>query len=202
MCTRLSASRLTRAWSRRRKRRDAAHAQTVMPTWRVQNDMGAGQQATNKNPFRLLMHVPVPWVFVLAYLIGVGLQYAWPPHLPTVALPGVSITGGVLFGIGAAIAGWGLLTFRRARTTTVPGRVSSQLVTWGPYRFSRNPMYVGLVLAYLGEAGILRQVWPVFLLPLTVAYINWVVIPVEEGKLKEVFGEDYEQYRARVRRWA
>jgi protein-S-isoprenylcysteine O-methyltransferase Ste14 len=116
----------------------------VMPTWRVQNDMGAAQQATNKNPFRLLMHVPVPWVFVLAYLIGVGLQYAWPPHLATVALPGVSITGGVLFGIGAAIAGWGLLTFRRARTTTVPGRVSSQLVTWGPYRFSRNPMYVGL----------------------------------------------------------
>jgi protein-S-isoprenylcysteine O-methyltransferase Ste14 len=41
----------------------------------------------------------------------------------------------------------------------------------------------------------------VFLLPLTVAYINWVVIPVEEGKLKEVFGEEYEQYRARVRRW-
>ena len=172
-----------------------------MPTWRVQNDMGAGQQATNKNPFWLLMHIPVPWVFVLTYLIGVGLQYAWPPHLATVTHPGVSITGGVLFVIGAAIAGWGLLTFRRARTTTVPGRESSQLVTWGPYRFSRNPMYVGLVLAYLGEAGILRQVWPVFLLLLTVAYINWVVIPVEEGKLKEVFGEVYEQYRARVRRW-
>jgi protein-S-isoprenylcysteine O-methyltransferase Ste14 len=147
------------------------------------------------------MRVPVPWVFVLGYLIGVGLQYAWPPRPVTVALPAVSIAGGVLFLIGAAIASWGLLTFLRARTTTVPGRVSSQLVTWGPYRFSRNPMYVGLVLAYLGEAGILRQVWPVFLLPFTVAYINWVVIPVEEGKLKEVFGEDYEQYRARVRRW-
>jgi protein-S-isoprenylcysteine O-methyltransferase Ste14 len=62
-------------------------------------------------------------------------------------------------------------------------------------------MYVGLVLAYLGEAGILGQVWPMFLLPLTVAYMNWVVIPVEEGKLKEVFGEAYERYRARVRRW-
>jgi protein-S-isoprenylcysteine O-methyltransferase Ste14 len=172
-----------------------------MPTWGAQNDMGAAQQGSNRNLFRLLMHVPVPWVFVLTYLIGAGLQYAWPPHLATVALPGVSIIGGVLFGIGAAIAGWGLLTFRRARTTTVPGSVSSQLVTWGPYRFSRNPMYVGLVLAYLGEAGILRQVWPMFLLPLTVAYMNWVVIPVEEGKLKEVFGEAYEQYRARVRRW-
>jgi len=163
--------------------------------------MGAAQQASSKNPFRLLIHVPVPWVFVLTYLVGAGVQYAWSPHLATVALPGIRIMGGVLFGIGSAIAGWGLLTFRSARTTTVPGRVSSQLVTWGPYRFSRNPMYVGLVLAYLGEAGILRQIWPVFLLPLTVAYINWVVIPVEEGKLKEVFREEYEQYRARVRRW-
>jgi protein-S-isoprenylcysteine O-methyltransferase Ste14 len=147
------------------------------------------------------MSVPVPWVFVLTYLIGVGVQYSWPLHLATVALPGVSIIGGVFFGIGAAIAGWGLLTFLKARTTTVPGSVSSQLVTWGPYRLSRNPMYVGLVLAYLGEAGILRQIWPVFLLPLTVAYINWVVIPVEERKLKEVFGEEYERYRARVHRW-
>jgi protein-S-isoprenylcysteine O-methyltransferase Ste14 len=147
------------------------------------------------------MHVPVPWVFVLAYLIGIGLQYAWPIDLSTVPLPGISATGDVLFCIGVAIAGWGQLVFWRARTTTVPGRVSFRLVTWGPYRFSRNPMYVGLVLVYLGEAGILRQAWPVFVLPLTVAYINWVVIPVEEGKLKEVFGEDYEQYRARIRRW-
>jgi protein-S-isoprenylcysteine O-methyltransferase Ste14 len=60
-------------------------------------------------------------------------------------------SGGILFAIGAFIAGWGLVIFRRARTTTIPGRVSSQLVTWGPYRFSRNPMYVGLITAYLGE---------------------------------------------------
>jgi protein-S-isoprenylcysteine O-methyltransferase Ste14 len=62
-------------------------------------------------------------------------------------------------------------------------------------------MYVGLTLAYLGEAGILHQTWPVILLPLTVAYLNWIVIPVEEAKLKEVFGDEYERYRAAVRRW-
>jgi protein-S-isoprenylcysteine O-methyltransferase Ste14 len=107
----------------------------------------------------------------------------------------------MLFGIGAAIAGWGLLTFRMARTTTVPGRASSRLVIWGPYRFSRNPMYVGLMVAYLGEAGILQHVWPVCLLPLIVAYVNWIVIPVEEAKLKEVFADDYERYRASVNRW-
>ena len=163
--------------------------------------MSTAQQRSISNPLRLLMHVPVPWVFILMYLAGVGTEYVWPLHAAPEALPGISVAGGVFFGIGAVVAGWGLLTFRRARTTTVPGKMSSQLVTWGPYRFSRNPMYVGLTLAYLGEAGILRQVWPVILLPLTVAYINWVVIPVEEGKLKEVFGEEYERYRARVRRW-
>jgi len=91
--------------------------------------------------------------------------------------------------------------FRKAKTTTVPGRSSAQLVTSGPYRFTRNPMYVGLTLAYLGEAGLLRQIWPAILLPLTIAYVNWTVIPVEEAKLEEVFPSAYQQYRSRVRRW-
>jgi len=163
--------------------------------------MSATQQKGSRNPLRLLLHVPVPWVFVLTYLVGVGLEHTFPFRMAAAVLTGVSAAGGVMFGIGAVIAAWGLLTFQRARTTTVPGRASSQLVTWGLYRFSRNPMYVGLTLAYFGEAAILRQVWPALLLPLTVAYVNWVVIPVEEGKLKEVFGEAYERYRARVRRW-
>jgi protein-S-isoprenylcysteine O-methyltransferase Ste14 len=62
-------------------------------------------------------------------------------------------------------------------------------------------MYVGLIFAYLGEAGILHQVWPVLLLPFTVSYINWMVIPLEEARLKEVFELEYEAYCARVRRW-
>jgi protein-S-isoprenylcysteine O-methyltransferase Ste14 len=150
---------------------------------------------------RVLLHIPVPWVFVLMYLIGVVLEAAWPLGLLPAELNGITVAGGVLFAIGAVIAGWGLLLFRRARTTTVPGRASSQMVTWGPYRFTRNPMYVGLTLAYLGEAGILHQTWPAFLLPLVVAYVNWIVIPVEEAKLKEVFGDEYERYKTSVRRW-
>jgi protein-S-isoprenylcysteine O-methyltransferase Ste14 len=73
-------------------------------------------------------------------------------------------------------------------------------VTAGPYRFTRNPMYVGLVLAYLGEQGMLLQVWPLLLLVLTVVYVNWFVIPVEETSLRS-FGPVYDAYRARVRRW-
>ena len=153
-------------------------------------------------PFRVLLRIPVPWVFVLTYLVGVALEFALPIHVGAAVGPNVTLAlGGVVFAIGAIIAGWGLLTFRKARTTTVPGRVSSALVTWGPYRFSRNPMYVGLAIAYLGEAAILRHVWPVILLPLMIGYVNWVVIPLEQFRLTESFGEEYTQYRARVRRW-
>jgi len=158
---------------------------------------------SRKNPLQLLVqHVPVPWVFVLTYLCGVGLEYGLPLIHPALeSLSAVKVVGGGLFIAGAALAGWGWLTFRRVRTTTVPGQASSRLVTWGPYRFSRNPMYTGLSVAYVGEAGMLAQVWPLLLLPLVVAYLNWMVIPVEERKLEEDFGGVYDQYRRQVRRW-
>jgi protein-S-isoprenylcysteine O-methyltransferase Ste14 len=147
------------------------------------------------------MVIPVPWVFVLTYILGAVLEHLFPLCPVDWGPRGLIVAGGVVFGIGAIIAGWGLVTFRRARTTTVPGKASSRLVTWGPYRFTRNPMYVGLIIAYLGEAVLLRQLWPLFLLPLIAAYLNWIVIPVEESKLKEVFPEGYDNYRSRVRRW-
>jgi protein-S-isoprenylcysteine O-methyltransferase Ste14 len=147
------------------------------------------------------MRVPVPWVFILAYLLGVSFELYWPSRIPQSAGTVFRVGGGVLMSAGAVVAAWSLAIFWREQTTTVPGKTSARLVTWGPYRFSRNPMYVALVMAYLGEAGILVQAWPVACLPLVVAYLNWIVIPVEESKLREAFGETYEQYRSQVRRW-
>ena len=164
--------------------------------------MNALRQDAVAGPFRLLMLVPVPWVFVLTYLIGAGLEYVWPARLGGEVSGRVTLSvGAALFTLGAVIAGWGLVTFRRARTTTVPGEPSSRLVTWGPYRYSRNPMYVGLATAYLGEAFLLRQVWPAVLLLIVLAYVNCVVIPVEQAKLTEVFDAEYAAYQRRVRRW-
>src|SRR3954471_4582257 len=158
---------------------------------------------TALHPLRLLLRIPVPWVFVLAYLAGAAVESFLAPRVaPRVLwLPGIRLVGGALLGIGVVIAGWGWLTFRRARTTTVPGERSATLVTWGPYRRTRNPMYIGLTLAYLGEAGLLRQLCPLALLPLVIAYLNWVGIPLEESKLLEGFGDQYEGYRERGRRW-
>ncbi len=86
------------------------------------------------------MRVPVPWVFVLTYLVGVALESISPTTTLRDIARMSTITGAVVFTFGAVIAGWGLAIFRKARTTTVPGQPSAKLVTWGPYRFTRNPM--------------------------------------------------------------
>jgi protein-S-isoprenylcysteine O-methyltransferase Ste14 len=150
---------------------------------------------------RTLLRVPVPWVFVLTYLVGAGLDSAFHVGGFMREYNFLTPAGSVVFILGAALAAWGWLIFRRAETTRVPGETSITLVTWGPYQFTRNPMYVGLSVAYLGEAGMLHQVVPVILLPLTIAYLNRVVIPLEEERLHAVFGAEYERYGNRVRRW-
>jgi protein-S-isoprenylcysteine O-methyltransferase Ste14 len=149
--------------------------------------------------FRAVLRVPVPWVFVIAYLGGVGLEQAFRRgHANSTVLTAMGIA---VFATGVAIAGWGWFLFHRAHTTTTPGEAPAAFVTRGPYRVTRNPMYLGLVIAYIGEAAILNQVWPVAVLPLVIAYVNWIVIPVEEEKLEEVVGSEYQQYCGRVRRW-
>ena len=149
-----------------------------------------------------LLRIPVPWVFILAYLIGAGLQYLIPLPIHSPAILFISrITGIVLMVVGILIAASCLRIFSRANTTTVPFETASKLVTWGPYQFSRNPMYISLTLMYLGEAGLLVQIWPLLLLPLVVAYINQIVIPIEEARLREAFGDAYEQYCKTVHRW-
>lgn len=148
-----------------------------------------------------LLRVPVPWVFVLTFLAGVGMEAAFHRGGFFRDYKLLTPVGFVIFTLGAGLAAWGWLIFHRARTTRVPGEASTTLVTSGPYRLMRNPMYVGLSVAYVGEAAILHHIVPVVLLPLTIAYLNRVVIPVEEERLHTVFGAQYEHYQNDVRRW-
>ena len=145
-----------------------------------------------------LLTVPVPWVYVLAYLAGLGVGLLVPLRVPWSA----ALLAGLLplaVGVGLAFSALGI--FKSSRTTTVPFGTPSQLIVYGPYRFTRNPMYLGLALAYTGVAITNRQVWPLVLLPLVLRYVHRVVIPVEERRLQETFGAAYDNYRARVRRW-
>jgi protein-S-isoprenylcysteine O-methyltransferase Ste14 len=149
-----------------------------------------------------IMRIPVPWVFILVYLVGVAVQHVLPMGIPSPELAWViRVTGFVFIGVGIAVAFSALGIFRKRKTTTVPHETPSTLVTSGPYRFTRNPMYVGLTLVYLGVAAARLEIWPAIVLPLLLAYINFVVIPVEEESLRGVFGDAYQQYGTRVGRW-
>ena len=97
---------------------------------------------------------------------------------------------------------WAIILFRREGTEVNPtSPVNRTLVTSGPYRFTRNPMYLGLVIVTLGIA-VWVGAWPMFIAPIAVfATANWVHIPFEEAKMRRQFGATYDGYVGRVRRW-
>jgi protein-S-isoprenylcysteine O-methyltransferase Ste14 len=83
----------------------------------------------------------------------------------------------------------------------VPHHAVARLVTTGPYRISRNPMYTGHVVALAGAALWAGSWWPLIVAPLSVlATLRWVIEP-EEAYLAQRFGAEYQLYRSRVRRW-
>ena len=109
--------------------------------------------------------------------------------------------GMTLLMAGLALTFWGMLTFTLARTPVLPMKPARLVVTHGPYRFTRNPMYVGLTTAYLGLSAMLNHAWPVVLLPVVLIVLTRFVIEREEAHLATRFGDEYERYRGRVRRW-
>ena len=109
--------------------------------------------------------------------------------------------GALLIGVGFGITLWALTTFMRVRTGIMPDRPARQLVTFGPYRFSRNPMFVGFSAVYIGLAVLLNMVWPLVLLPLVVVILSATVIRHEERYMATEFGDPYTTYCRRVRRW-
>lgn len=113
----------------------------------------------------------------------------------------VTAAGVALVVAGAVLTGSGVAGVVAHRTTIVPHRPVSTLVTGGGYRWSRNPMYAGLAVAYLGVAALIGSWWPVLLWPLVLVTVARVVIRPEERYLSERFGQEYGDYCARVRRW-
>src|SRR5262245_7028310 len=145
--------------------------------------------------------VPPPFVFAGGVLIG-GLLNVWHP-LSIVTPDHWTVTwvaGAVLVALWAALAGWAMVTFVRAGTAIAPNRPASRVVTHGPFRFTRNPMYSSFVLFYLGFTLIMNSWWPFFLLPMVLLVIQNQVRR-EERYLSAVFGSEYDDYRLRVRRW-
>ncbi len=150
----------------------------------------------------VLQLIPPPLLFAVPLIVGIFLERRFPLLDSRAGLAQASNWAGIaLIALGAMHALWALGLFALRRTTLAPHHVSVSLVTTGVYRWTRNPMYVGLVLIYLGVSLLTSAVWAVLLLPLPVIAVNTAIIPLEERLLDTAFGPAYAQYKARVRRW-
>src|SRR4051812_43656221 len=109
--------------------------------------------------------------------------------------------GGALTVFFVAWNAWALWLFGRHETGLLPGQETTAIIEDGPYRFSRNPLYVGLLALYVGLALLAPTVWALLLFPVAVRLILWGAIRPEERYLHEQFGAAYDDYARRVRRW-
>jgi protein-S-isoprenylcysteine O-methyltransferase Ste14 len=97
--------------------------------------------------------------------------------------------------------GWALWLFNRHETGLLPGQETHAIIETGPFRLSRNPLYVGLLVLYLGLALLAPTVWGLVLFPVAVLLVLWGAIYPEERFLHTRFGAQYDDYKRRVRRW-
>lgn len=141
-----------------------------------------------------------PPVYLLAALALMILLHWFVPVGQIVPLWGKWLGIGV-FLLGTAIGIALSAVFGRRQTTIKPFQRSSVLITDGLYRYSRNPIYLGMALILLGVALFLGSVTPFFVIPLFVALIQQRFIRHEERMLAETFGDDYRAYQRRTRRW-
>lgn len=145
------------------------------------------------------IRVPPPLLYLSVLGIALLLQEVAPlPWLPRAQTRPFAV---VCFVTCVVLALWAVAWFRRARTSPLPIRPAAALITGGPFRFSRNPLYVSLVLLYVGITLWLGVLWPIVLLPALVFLVQQLVILREEAYLESRFGDAYRAYRARVRRW-
>ena len=148
----------------------------------------------------------VPFPPPLLFLAGYGLALWLNTRLEFLIRGAGASPAQTGIGLLCATAGfvlmlWGIVTFVGARTSVMPNSPARTIVTAGPYRFTRNPMYVGLTIAYAGFAIAMNLVWPFLTLPLVLLAVRFGIIAREERHLHAAFPEEYAAYCARVRRW-
>ncbi|MFB6248013.1 MAG: isoprenylcysteine carboxylmethyltransferase family protein [Salinibacter sp.] len=141
---------------------------------------------------------PSPLLTLAAFLVGVLIERVWPSTL--LPWPWTLPVGLVLVGGGAGLFGGAIWTMRSHNKHPAHSDEPPDLITDGPFRISRNPIYVGHSLVHVGASFLIDSVWPlVTLVPLGV-YLRRVVRR-EEKRLSALFGDEYDRYRRRVRRW-
>ena len=140
-----------------------------------------------------------PIYFAVAIVAMVALRLLFP--VMKFGKSAFIVAGVALILAAVALAFWARGLFRRAGTTVKPFQESTTLVTEGPYRYTRNPMYTGMVCFLLGLGLALGSVLPFLVVPIFAGFIEKRFIRHEEAGLERTFGAPYREYKDRVRRW-
>ena len=140
-----------------------------------------------------------PVLYGIAFAVVFALHWSWP--LPVLSYPASLWAGIAALSLGAALAAWGFLSLKKAGTNILPTQPTTALVASGPFRLSRNPIYIAISLVFLGLSFMVNSLWGVIaLVPLSVV-MHYGVILREERYLEKKFGENYRRYRSTVRRY-
>lgn len=143
--------------------------------------------------------IPPPLIYFTGFLSACAIDRFYPTtmfdHQLSIVLAVIAVMPSAFFGL------WSLLEFGRAKTSLLPHKPSSYLVIVGPYRVTRNPMYVSLTLLYISLGFLLGIAWALIILPAVIFIINIYVIRREELYLESKYGEQYRAYKKQVGRW-
>jgi len=141
-------------------------------------------------------------LFVIALLLSLFLNYLFPLSLSTLLPRPVSIGGGLaLIMVGLIIIVKTRIQFRQASQPTDPGHPTTQLITTGPFSWSRNPLYLAGGIIFLGLAALLNSLWMLIVFIPFLTAVHYILIVPEENYLEGKFEELYNQYARSVRRW-
>ena len=142
---------------------------------------------------------PPPLIYLGFIVIGLALEYVWPaPLLPQDVQYGV---GAALIVVSLLIAVPAFLQFRKAKTDVDPYKPTTAIISKGPFRWTRNPLYLGMAVLQLGAAAAVDGIWIALMIVPAVIVIHYGVIAREERYLERKFGDEYLSYKATVRRW-
>lgn len=144
-----------------------------------------------------------PAVPLFIILAGVGLNYLWPID-PGLSVPDAArhwIGGLIIVGAFLSLGFWSVLLVRRTGQTENPWKPTSEIVERGPFRFTRNPMYLQMVIICLGSSMLLWNIWILIFTPICAWILHKYAILPEEAYLERKFGDAFLAYKERVRRW-
>jgi protein-S-isoprenylcysteine O-methyltransferase Ste14 len=146
----------------------------------------------------VIIRPPIAWT--VAVLAGLALNWLLPlPFVPATVPAGW--LGAIVFALALALFAWAIATVTRAGSNVPTNRPTTTIVDSGPYRLTRNPIYLGMLLGLIGLAIAFNSLWLLLMLVSFALVIRYGVVDREEAYLERKFGEAYRRYRARVRRW-